>query len=75
MDKQEVNKKAETKQCDIHVVRHSTSQKGTGLYMVTMTVLCGLLGGTGWYHLGIEVGIFTLLLLVIMVLASIRYNQ
>ena len=63
------------KQCDIHVVRHSTSRKGTGLYMITMTLLCGLLGGAGWYHLGIEVGIFTLLILIIMVLASIRYNQ
>lgn len=56
-------------------VRHSTSRKGTGLYIITMTLLCGLLGGVGWYHLGIEVGIFTLLILIIMVLASIRYNQ
>jgi len=70
----EDNKNTE-KQCDIHVVRHSTSRKGTGWYMVFMTALCGLLGGVGWYNLGIEVGVFTLLLLIIMVLASIRYNQ
>lgn len=56
-------------------VRHSTSRKGTGWYMIFVTALCGLLAGVGWYHLGIEVGIFTLLLLIVMFLASIRYNQ
>ena len=66
---------SEDKALHIGGVRQSTSRKGTGLYMITMTALCGLLGGVGWYHLGIEVGIFTLLLLVIMVLASVRYNQ
>jgi len=66
---------SEDKALHIGGVRHSTSREGTGLYMITMTALCGLLGGVGWYYLGIEVGIFTLLLLVIMFLASIRYNQ
>jgi hypothetical protein len=60
---------------DLYSVRHSTSRKGTGWYMIFITVLCGLLGGVGWYHLGIEVGIFTLLILIVMFLASIRYNQ
>jgi len=61
--------------CNLPVVKPSPTRKGTGLYMITMTALCGLLGGVGWYHLGIEVGIFTILLLVIMISASIRYNQ
>ena len=56
-------------------VRHSTSRKGTGWYMIFITALRGLLGGMGWYHISIEVGIFTLLILVIAFLASIRYNQ
>lgn len=56
-------------------VRHNTSRKGTNWYMIFITALCGLLSGIGWYHFGIEVGIFTLLLLVVMFLASIRYNQ
>ena len=73
--KTETTGKAQNGNDFIADVRHSTSRKGTGLYMITITALCGLLGGVGWYHLGIEVGIFTLLLLVIMVLASIRYNQ
>ena len=60
---------------DLYSVRHSTSRKGTGWYMIFITALCGLLGGVGWYHLGIEVGIFTLLILIVMFLASIRYNQ
>jgi hypothetical protein len=60
---------------DLYNVRHSTSRKGTGWYMIFITALCGLLAGVGWYHLGIEVGIFTLLLLIVMFLASIRYNQ
>jgi hypothetical protein len=60
---------------DLYNVRHSTSRKGTGWYMILITALCGLLGGVGWYHLGIEVGIFALLILIIMFLASIRYNQ
>lgn len=60
---------------DLYNVRHSTSRKGTGWYMIFITALCGLLGGVGWYHLGIEVGIFTLLILIVMFLASIRYNQ
>ena len=60
---------------DLYNVRHSTSRKGTGWYMIFVTAICGLLGGVGWYHLGIEVGIFTLLILIVMFLASIRYNQ
>ena len=60
---------------DLYNVRHSTSRKGTGWYMIFITALCGLLSGVGWYHLGIEVGIFTLLILIVMFLASIRYNQ
>lgn len=60
---------------DLYNVRHSTSREGTGWYMMFVTVLCGFLGGMGWYHIGIEVGIFTLLILVIAFLASIRYNQ
>tara|TARA_R110002074_G_C12235962_1_gene638736 strand:+ start:94 stop:357 length:264 start_codon:yes stop_codon:yes gene_type:complete len=60
---------------DLYNVRHSTSRKGTGWYMIFIAAICGLLGGVGWYHLGIEVGIFTLLILIVMFLASIRYNQ
>ena len=60
---------------DLYNVRHITSRKGTGWYMIFITALCSLLGGVGWYHLGIEVGIFTLLILIVMFLASIRYNQ
>lgn len=59
----------------LHTNRHSTSRKGTGWYMIFITALSGLLGGMGWYHIGIEVGIFTLLVIVLMLLASIRYNQ
>lgn len=60
---------------DLYNVRHGTSRKGTVWYMIFITALCGMLGGVGWYHLGIEVGIFTLLILIVMFLASIRYNQ
>ena len=42
---------SEDKALHIGGVRQSTSRKGTGLYMITMTALCGLLGGVGWYHL------------------------
>ena len=56
-------------------VSHSTSRKGTGWYMIFITALCGLLGGMGWYHISVEAGIFTLLILVIAFLASIWYNQ
>ena len=75
IEKLELENKALKKQLSLYGVRHSTSRKGTGWYMIFITALCGLLGGVGWYHLGIEVGIFTLLILIVMFLASIRYNQ
>jgi len=44
---------------DLYNVRHGTSRKRTGWYMIFAIALCGLLGVVGWYYLGIEVGIFT----------------
>lgn len=54
---------------------HSTPKKGTGWYMIFTTALCGLFAGIWWYHSGFEVAVFILLLLILMFLASIRYNQ
>jgi len=63
------------KKLSIFSVKHNNSHKYTGLYIVFMTALGGLLGGMGWYLFRIEVGIFTLLVLMVMFLAAIRYNQ
>ena len=54
---------------------HRPSRKNAGRYMIFMTLISGLLGGLFWYNLNFEVACFTLLLVIIMLLLSIRYNQ
>lgn len=60
---------------ELHNSNRNTPKKHTGWYMLLITAISGILGAGVWYYFGANAGIFFLLILSIMILASIRYNQ